>query len=298
MLRLSESLSRSAAVLLLLLAPLLRAEPWLFDAHLHYSAPDAARLTPAQVIELLERNRIERAVVTGTPPQQVLALHAHAPARIVPILGVYRSPGDKERWARDPGLPAWVEAQLRSGPWRGVGELHLFADERSSPVFLGIVDLAAERGLPLMMHCDPAVIDALFARAPQAKVVWAHAGAYPYPPLLRDYLERYPNLYVDLSMRDERVALAGRLDPEWELLLIEYAERFMIGVDTFSTGRWESFDAAASGIRAWLDQLPPETARRIGLENAARVWAGEGPGPGGEAHVPEGADPSRTHGGR
>ena len=107
---------------------------------------------------------------------------------------------------------------------------------------------------------------------PEATVIWAHAGAYPYPPLLRDYLQRYPGLYMDLSVRDQRVAPDGQLDPQWELLLLEYSERFMVGVDTYSTERWHAFAEVVSQIRNWLDQLPDEVSGAIAYRNAARLF--------------------------
>ena len=161
------------------------AQP-LFDAHLHYNVDDAARFTPETIIAQLQANRVLAATVTGRPPEQVLQLHAQAPRLILPMLGVYRTPADKATWMHDAGLPERVEQTLAEGPWRAVGELHLFAEDRRSPVFLRIVQLAASRGLPLLLHCDPAVIDTLFEQVPEATVIWAHAGAYPYPPLLRD----------------------------------------------------------------------------------------------------------------
>jgi predicted TIM-barrel fold metal-dependent hydrolase len=121
-------------------------------------------------------------------------------------------------------------------------------------------------------HCDPAVIDALFEQVPEATVIWAHAGAYPYPPLLRDYLERYPGLYIDLSVRDQRIAPDGQLDPQWELLLLAYPGRFMVGVDTFSAERWHAFAEVANRIRNWLAQLPAEVSDAIAYRNAARVF--------------------------
>jgi predicted TIM-barrel fold metal-dependent hydrolase len=188
------------------------------------------------------------------------------------MLGVYRTPADKATWMDDVGLPHRVEQALADGPWRAVGELHLFAEDRRSPVFLRIVELATSRGLPLQLHCDPAVIDTLFEQVPEATVIWAHAGAYPYPPLIRDYLQRYPGLHVDLSVRDQRIAPDGRLDPQWELLLLEYPGRFMVGVDTYSTERWHAFHEVVSRIRNWLDQLPVEVSGAIAYRNAARVF--------------------------
>jgi len=247
------------------------AQP-LFDAHLHYDVEDAKHYTPEGIIARLKANLVVAAVVTSKPPELALQLHAQAPGLILPMLGVYRTPAEKETWVDDVGLPARIEHALAEGPWRAVGELHLFAEDRRQPVFIRVVQLATSRRLPLLLHCDPAVIDAVFEQVPEATVIWAHAGAYPYPPLLRDYLERYPSLYVDLSVRDERVAPSGQLDPEWELLLMEYSGRFMVGVDTYRTDRWHAFAEVVSQIRHWLDQLPEQVSSALAYRNAARVF--------------------------
>jgi len=248
------------------------AAPPLFDVHLHYNAEDAVDFAPETIIAQLQANRVLAAVVTSRPPEQVLHLHARAPSLILPMLGVYRTPADKATWMDDVGLPERLEQTLADAPWRAVGELHLFAEDRRSPVFLRIAELATARGLPLQLHCDPAVIDTLFEQESEATVIWAHAGAYPYPPLLRDYLQRYPGLYIDLSVRDQRIAPDGHLDPEWELLLLEYSERFMIGVDTYRTERWHGFAEVVGQIRHWLDQLPDEVSSAIAYRNAARLF--------------------------
>jgi hypothetical protein len=252
--------------------PVQAAQP-LFDAHLHYNAEDAARFAPETIIARLQANRVIHATVTSRPPEQVLQLHAQAPGLILPMLGVYRTPADKAAWVNDVGLPDRVAQMLAQGPWRGVGELHLFAEDRRSPVFLRIAEMVTSRGMPLQLHCDPAVIDALFEQVPEATVIWAHAGAYPYPPLLRDYLDRYPGLYIDLSVRDQRVAPGGQLDPRWEVLLLEYSERFMVGVDTYSAERWQAFAEVVGRIRNWLDQLPEDVSDAIAYRNAARIFA-------------------------
>ena len=157
---------------------------------------------------------------------------------------------------------------MESGIWRGIGELHLFAGDRDSPVFRGLVEMATQRDLPLLIHGDPAVIDRLYEIAADATVIWAHAGAYPYSELLADYLARHPRLFVDLSVRDARIAPEGRLAEAWRLLFLAHLERFMIGVDTFSVARWRAFDSVTADIRAWLAQLPPDIAARLARENA------------------------------
>lgn len=264
-------LPTALSVLCLLPAPTFGSQV-LFDAHLHYDADHTAQHTPADILTILDRHRISQAAITALPPDHALVLHRIAPERIVPLLGVYRTPGDKQQWWRDETLPAWVASQLTDARWRGVGELHLFAAERHSPVFARVVTLATARGLPLLVHADPVVIDKLFEHAPTATVIWAHAGAYPYPELLRDYLDRYPRLHVDLSVRDERIAPDGNLATDWAWLLIEYKDRFLVGVDTYRAARWDDYGVVVTQIRHWLEQLPTDVAESISRRNAERLF--------------------------
>jgi hypothetical protein len=257
--------------LMALLPASLSAGP-LFDAHLHYNATDATQYTPQQIIARLERNGIERAVVSGTPASHTASLYRQAPGRIVPLLGVYRSHDDKIAWPDDATLPERVEAELNRGPWRGIGELHIFAGDRHSPVFRRIIEIATQRRLPLQIHGDPAVIDTVYDISPAQPVIWAHAGTFPYPDLLADYLQRYPALTIDLSVRDDRIAPNGRISDDWYELFIRFPDRFMVGVDTFSLSRWHHFDAAAATIRNWLGQLPDDVAERLAYENAAALF--------------------------
>ena len=256
---------------LLLLPSGLVAGP-MFDAHLHYSAADARLLGPRAVIETLDRNAISHAVVTGTPASHASDLYHYAPGRIIPLLGVYHDHVDKADWHDDVSLPSYVETELKQGPWRGVGELHIFAKDRHSPVFRRIVELVSARQLPMLIHGDPAVIDTVYDIAPTMQVIWAHAGTFPYPDLVADYIQRYPMLLVDLSMRDERIAPQGRLDDAWYELFVTYPDRFMVGVDTYSPSRWQSFDAVVARIQNWLSQLPEDVAAKLAYRNARDLY--------------------------
>jgi hypothetical protein len=256
---------------LLLLPSGLVAGP-MFDAHLHYSAADARLLGPRAVIETLDRNAISHAVVTSTPASHASDLYHYAPGRIIPLLGVYHDHVDKADWHDDVSLPSYVETELKQGPWRGVGELHIFAKDRHSPVFRSIVELVYSRQLPMLIHGDPAVIDTVYDIAPTMQVIWAHAGTFPYPDLVADYIQRYPMLLVDLSMRDERIAPQGRLDDAWYELFVTYPDRFMVGVDTYSPSRWQSFDAVVARIQNWLSQLPEDVAAKLAYRNARDLY--------------------------
>ncbi|MFP4639891.1 MAG: amidohydrolase family protein [Guyparkeria sp.] len=264
---------RLAAILLLAAALPVTAQTPLFDAHLHYQADQRAEIPPEAILATLEENGIEHAVVTSTPPENTRVLHELAPERIVPFLGVYRDAADKPAWMHDETLPDRVEAWLEEGDWRGIGELHIFASDRDSPVLERLVEIAAERHLVLMIHGDLAVIDRIFAIEPDSQVLWAHLGDQPDPTVLRAALARHPHgLFIDTSVRDERFLDAdGDLLPEWRALFVDHPNRFVVGVDTYSLKRWQRFDDAARTIRQWLDQLPPSVARRIARENAREL---------------------------
>lgn len=242
----------------------------LFDSHLHWDP--AHPVTADEVIRLLADEDITGAAITSSPPERVLQVHALAPARIAPILGVYEDDTTKQNWLADRRVPERLAARLGDNRWRAVGELHLFAAQRHSPIFQAVVDATVARKLPLLLHADPAVIDAVYARHPGAVVIWAHAGAYPYPDLLADYLTRYPTLHIDLSVRDERIAPGGKLRDEWHWLLTEFDDRFTVGVDTYRPARWNEYGTVAGRIRGWLVQLPDASAKRIAETNARRLF--------------------------
>lgn len=249
------------------------ADDALFDAHLHYNAEHAAELKPQAIIAILRRNQVRKALVTATPAGHAEKLYRQAPDRILPVLGVYTRLEDKQTWVNDKTLPARIEAQLQQGTWCAIGELHIFAEDRLSPVFLRIIELAQRHRLPLLLHSDPAVIDTVYEQAPDQPVIWAHAGTYPYPDLIADYLQRYPALRVDLSVRDERIAPGGTLRDDWYELFLRYPDRFLVGVDTYSLARWQNFDEVVNRIRRWLKQLPDEVAAKLAYGNAAKLFA-------------------------
>lgn len=264
---------RATILLAALFCGVARAQGVVFDAHLHYNEEDAQGFAPRDMIEILRAHRVQRALITSIPPQRVLSLHRLDPDRIVPFLGVYRDDWNKTNWFRDAHLPVWVASRIRDGGlWRGIGELHLFAEHRHSSVFRALVELAAQHDLVLLMHADPAVIDTIYEVTPDVTVLWAHAGTYPYPDLLEDYLRRYPRLHVDLSVRDERVAPHGLIADEWYLLFLQHPGRFVVGVDTYSTQRWRRYGAAIAQIRQWLAQLPADVGNRLAFANAARLF--------------------------
>jgi predicted TIM-barrel fold metal-dependent hydrolase len=89
---------------------------------------------------------------------------------------------------------------------------------------------------------------------------------------VRELMKRYPLLMGELSYRPGLTDGAGRLTPEWRALFTEFPERFVVGSDTWVNGRWSQYEALMAEARQWLGDLPPATARRIGWDNAARLF--------------------------
>jgi hypothetical protein len=247
--------------------------PVMIDAHAHYSAPDAAVLPPEAVLAKLDAAGVQRMAVTSSPPQLVQDSYRHMTDRVIPLLGVYESDLQKESWVRDAGLPARVEASLGDGEWAGIGELHLFARDAQQPVFAQLARLAASRKLVLMIHGDVEVVERAFSVAPGVRVLWAHLGTEPQPEILAAMLLRHPDtLWVDTSVRDERIAPEGDLLPAWRALLERFPERFVVAVDTFSVNRWQHYESVAATIRRWVDPLPQPLRDNLLHDNASRLF--------------------------
>ena len=246
------------------------ALPAMIDAHAHYSDADA--LPVDEVLAKLDAAGVRRLAVTTSPPHLAQRLHRHASDRIIPLLGVYGPDRQKGNWVYRARLPARVAAQLDQGTWAGIGELHLFARDAQQPVFEQLVRLAAARKLVLMIHGDPAVVAHAFAIAPDVRVLWAHLGTQPQPSLLAAMLARYPGLWIDTSVRDERIAPDGRLLPQWRELFERHPQRFVVAVDTFSAHRWQHYEAVTAQVRSWVEPLPQPLKANLLHDNAARLF--------------------------
>ncbi|MBN2864605.1 MAG: amidohydrolase family protein [Thiotrichales bacterium] len=256
-------------------ASIASAQQPLFDSHLHYGGEDVKAYSPKQVIEIFDRNQVEYALVSSTPNDGTEALYEYAPKRIIPFLGLYRTLIDKRYWMFDKSVIPRLEKALESGIYRGIGELHIFAKDRKSPVLKRVVDIAVERNLMLQVHGDAAILDEIFSQAPNVTILWAHLGTRPDPDFLRAVLKRHPNnLYIDTSVRDKQLLQTGTLAPEWKDLFIDYQDRFMIAVDTFSVNRWNTFDSVVADIHRWLNDLPPEVSKKLAYDNAYNLLIG------------------------
>ncbi|MEN9559645.1 MAG: hypothetical protein RLZZ502_856 [Pseudomonadota bacterium] len=259
----------------------------IFDAHLHYNVEAWDMLPPDKVVALLREHHVVGVLANSRPNAGTQKLLAYSQDRassgpsqltvltVVPFVRVYRDRSDYGTWYKKTEVYEHILAELAREPRSlGIGEFHLHGDEARHPGVKKIVELAQLRGLWLHAHVDEAALRHLLAIAPKAKIIWAHTGFSTEHRVVADILRTHPNVVGELSYRGDLTeggAEAGKLTPEWRDLFGRFPERFMLGSDTWVNQRWDSYGDTMRRYRAWLAQLPPEVARKVAYENAAKL---------------------------
>jgi hypothetical protein len=114
-------------------------------------------------------------------------------------------------------------------------------------------------------------------------------------------IDRFPNLFVEVSQRSSDVAPKGTLDTRWGRLFLHHQDRFMIGSassgkktlikffrfllypsrlvkavtnpwGTWVSLRWEGLIDEIQASRTWLGQLPSDVAEQVAYKNAGRLF--------------------------
>lgn len=256
----------------------------LFDAHLHYNDEAQAPYPLADALARFRASGVRGVLANSRPNDGTRALAAAREAtaaagvQVVPFVRLYRNRADYETWHKDPSIVAMVEAELargtESGPYRGLGEFHLydsvFADNATART---LMRLAEARGLAVLAHCDDIAIEKLFAHAPKARLIWAHTGIDGVPiERVQALLAQHETLLGELSYRPGLTVASGRLAPAWRALFTAQPQRFLVGSDTWVNARWAGYGALMAEARAWLGDLPAAAAERIAWGNAAALF--------------------------
>jgi hypothetical protein len=263
----------------------------LFDAHLHYNqeafdGSEGPHPLP-DVLSRMQRNGV-RAIVANSRPNDGTRSLAQSPltraagVTVVPFVRLYRNRADYTSWFGDETIHEMVQAELArgtaAGPYRGIGEFHLYESANANgPVARKLMALAEAKQLAVLAHVDDVAIDLLMAHTPskgrELRLLWAHTGIGGAPAARVDeLLARYPNLMGELSYRPGLTCEGGKLCPEWRQLVLKYPTRFLLGSDTWINQRWLYYDALMQGYRSWLGDLPADVARRIAWGNAAALF--------------------------
>ena len=261
----------------------------LLDAHLHYNVEAVQGPHPiSDVLARMQRNGVRAIVANSRPNDGTKALVEArtqtdaAGVTVVPFIRLYRTRADYDNWYRDESIYEMVQAEFTRGtargPYRGIGEFHLYDSRNANgPVARKLMAFAEDKQLAVLAHVDDVAVDLLMANAPskgqKLRLIWAHTGIGGTPvERVEAMLARYPLLMGELSYRPGLTCEGGLLCPEWRALLLRYPDRFLIGSDTWINPRWQQYDELMQGYRRWLGDLPPEVARQIAWDNGAALF--------------------------
>lgn len=262
------------------------AEPYagpLFDTHLHYNDEAFDAFPIDDVLGRMQRSGVRGIVANSRPNDGTVALAAAPQASaagvtVVPFVRLYRNRADYTGWFADESIYTMVQQQLaagtQSGPFKGIGEFHLYDSANADgTVAKKLMLLAQEKRLAVLAHVDDDAIDRLLRHAPRVRLIWAHTGIGGAPVArVRALLARYPSLMGELSYRPGLTGADGHLSADWKALIGAYPDRFLIGSDTWVNTRWSDYESLMAGARLWLGDLPPATAQRVAWGNAAQLF--------------------------
>ena len=255
----------------------------LIDAHSHL--PDATAIDA--YVAAMKRHNVRKVVllgVGGVQPDEAEWIDAAVKKYPDLVTAGVRVP-DPENMA----AAGQLDVELARTKARVMGEVHIREMSRkierdpSSPAFMQILELSAQRGVPIVIHDEltpaaAASLEAALAAHRQAIIVLAHAGGAK-PTGLERLLARNANLRIDLSgMHFQRApSLArerGPLDPAWKALIKKMPARFVMGLDVWAVRLFEpsTLDRLMTWTRRMLGELPPDVAERVAWKNASDLY--------------------------
>ena len=255
----------------------------LIDAHSHL--PDAAAIDG--YVAAMKRHNVRKVVllgVGGVQPDEAEWIDA-AVKKYPDLVTAGLRVSDPTNMA----AAGQLDVELARTKARVMGEVHIREGSRkierdpSSPAFMQILELSAQRGVPIVIHDEltpaaAASLEAALAAHRQAIIVLAHAGGAK-PTGLERLLARNANLRIDLSgMHFQRTpSLArerGPLDPAWKALIKKMPARFVMGLDVWAGRLFEPamLDRLMTWTRRVLGELPPDVAERVAWKNASDLY--------------------------
>lgn len=245
---------------------IIAGEVLLVDAHIHYSHDAWESITPEAAVKMLRNAGLRQAFVSSSSDEGTQKLYAIAPDLIVPVLRPYRKRGELSSWMHDESVVTMLSERLASSYYAGIGEFHADGEQIDLPVLQQVIALARRYQIFLHAHVDVEAVHRIFVTDPDALVIWAHAG-FESPEVIATLMEQYPNLWADLSFREE-FAFQGVVEDEWRMLFEQFPARFMLGTDTYTPQRWFYVAEYAEWARGWLAGLPAQIAENIAYRSA------------------------------
>jgi hypothetical protein len=267
-----------------------RETPPMADTHLHFNWDQEELLSAQEAVQRLRSENVVLAIVSSVPSDNAAKLRDAGGEWIIPFYTPYITGRSRYDWYYDARVVRRTRDALASGRYFGIGEVHFISGlgpRRDNKVFLGLLDLAREFDVPVMIHTDASSYEYLLPickRNPDIRFQWAHAGGVLGPVQIRALMERCSNVWVELSARDpwhygNFTDEQGKLLPGWWELFHRFPNRFMTGTDPVWNAHqmyrwyeadegWDHYAQLNEYHRAWLQQLPRDAQTRILLTNA------------------------------
>lgn len=264
--------------------------PAMADIHLHFNWDQEELVSAEEAVQLLRKHNVVLAVVTSTPAANAVKLRKAGGDWVYPILSPYLTGYSRNNWFRGEQLLVKMRKMLQTGQYYGIGEVHSvvgLGPARDSKVFTGLVKLAEEFDVPMLLHTEASsyeYFERICSKFPRVRFLWAHAGGILGPTASEKILGKCSNVWIELSARDPHhygsfLNQDGSIPADWLRLFKKYPDRFMTGTDPVwkaqELHRWDRADEGwlHYGMfnrfhRNWMSQLPAELAQKIRLTNA------------------------------
>ena len=187
---------------------------------------------------------------------------------------------------------------LESRKAYGFGEIHIDNNNSAptnsfrrkvtldNPVIRRMYEIANKHSSCIQLHMEAddvniAALKRYLSEFPNVSTVLSHGLPYGKQTLIRDLLEKHPNIYFELSrkgavLNEKEVgqAFSSRhgVKEIWLKSLELYPDRFMIGSDTHYPDE-SRYDEVMQEFREGLfPYLQPETLKKVAYQNAVRVF--------------------------
>lgn len=252
-------------------------QPPIFDAQVHYNENAWKRVRVEAIANGIRDLNVRWLLVGSTPNEGTWRLADALPDRVIPMWVPELPQGSRDLWVDDPAQLVGMQRALSSRRYRGVGELWLAGGDLDSEGVRQLLGLAREQDLVLHLRTDPDAIAGLFAIDPALKILWAHAGVYVGADEVEALMWRYPNLWIELSHRNDATP-RGRLEPGWRRLILNHPTRVLVGTGTYTADYWYQYRTILGDHRKWLGELPERIAMQVAYLNGMALFGLQGSG--------------------
>jgi hypothetical protein len=156
----------------------------------------------------------------------------------------------------------------------------------NNPVVRTMYEIANKHSSFIQLHMEAddeniAALKQYLSEFPKVSTIISHGLPYGKQSLIRDLLEKHPNIYFELSrkgavLNEKEVGQAfssgNGVKAIWLKSLEMYPDRFMIGSDTHYPDESRYDDVMKEFRDGLFPYLQPETLKKVAYQNAVKVF--------------------------